>query len=259
MLKTNLFNSLIATFMFVIGVHIYAEVSISGNLLMNNMDFSLRNDEISITIHSIQVSYNLTVNDGWTGKISPCVEFTIEKISNSALLIYRFNIGPEIESTLGYDLDVDGVANYDVQFKHPDQMTEDYFLFIEGEDYVSTPQFRQYKNISSNLSNQDFNIGLTQIVKNDNNVLLTTFKLRQNYPNPFNSSTTVSFELPEASKVRVTVFNSCGQLIEVLGDENYPRGIHSIKWDASTCSSGMYYYKMETDNFLSIKKCILLR
>jgi hypothetical protein len=87
----------------------------------------------------------------------------------------------------------------------------------------------------------------------------SAFALMQNYPNPFNASTTISFELPVASKARISVFNSNGQLLDVLADGYFPQGLQSVNWDASAYSSGTYYYRLETDNYQSVKKCTLVR
>ena len=90
------------------------------------------------------------------------------------------------------------------------------------------------------------------------------FHLNSNYPNPFNSETTISFLIPKISKVEISIYNIKGQKIKTLVNENLQRGHHKILWNGKnengeTVSSGIYFYKMETDNFSEIKKCILLK
>ena len=67
-----------------------------------------------------------------------------------------------------------------------------------------------------------------------------TFTLAQNYPNPFNPATTISYDLPERSDVRLEVFNMLGQRVALLADGQVQSGSHSVVFDASNLSSGTY-------------------
>ncbi len=75
-----------------------------------------------------------------------------------------------------------------------------------------------------------------------------SINLNQNYPNPFNPETTIQFELPERKHVKVEVFNSMGQSVAVLADEELSQGSHSVRFDGSNLSSGTYIYTLQTDN-----------
>jgi len=85
------------------------------------------------------------------------------------------------------------------------------------------------------------------------------FSLIQNYPNPFNPSTTISFSIPEASLVSLKIFNSLGEEIETLVLEELIAGNYKYDWSAEGLSSGIYFYKLQTDNFYETKKMILLK
>ncbi len=85
------------------------------------------------------------------------------------------------------------------------------------------------------------------------------FELSQNYPNPFNPSTTIRFNLPEASIVKLTIFNILGQEIRTLVNEFRESGINAINFDASDLNSGMYIYKIEAGNFVQTRKMTLLK
>ncbi|MFH1735524.1 MAG: C25 family cysteine peptidase [bacterium] len=85
------------------------------------------------------------------------------------------------------------------------------------------------------------------------------FALGQNYPNPFNPSTTISFALPEAANVKLTVFNINGQIIATLVDGFRSAANHEVVWDASGISSGLYFYKLEAGNYSSVKKMVLMK
>ena len=85
------------------------------------------------------------------------------------------------------------------------------------------------------------------------------FELLQNYPNPFNPTTQISFALPLAAKVNLSVFNMLGQKVEELANHTFEAGVHAVQFNAASYSSGIYFYKLTTGNFLQIKKMMLLK
>jgi hypothetical protein len=87
----------------------------------------------------------------------------------------------------------------------------------------------------------------------------TEYVLYQNYPNPFNPSTRIKFSLPKQSRIKIKIFNSIGQLINTLVDMQIDEGYHEFRFDASNFASGVYYYRMETGTFTSIKKMLLIK
>ena len=87
----------------------------------------------------------------------------------------------------------------------------------------------------------------------------TEYALEQNYPNPFNPSTTIKFSLPEATNVRLVIYNALGQKVGELVNSKLETGRYSYRWDASNAASGMYIYELRTDNFVSVKKMLLLK
>ena len=94
--------------------------------------------------------------------------------------------------------------------------------------------------------------------------LPTAFKLHANYPNPFNPSTQISYDLPQASNVRLQIFNALGQLVRTLVSEEQAAGFKTIEWDGRTRSgtisgSGIYLYRLETDGFVKTRKMMLLK
>jgi hypothetical protein len=90
------------------------------------------------------------------------------------------------------------------------------------------------------------------------NVLPTEYALAQNYPNPFNPTTTISFALPQASDVQLDIYNVTGQLVESVSG-NYTAGTHEIVWDATNVASGVYFYRLVTNDFTQTKKMVLLK
>jgi len=85
------------------------------------------------------------------------------------------------------------------------------------------------------------------------------FKLKQNYPNPFNPTTFISFDLLKASDVKLAVYNVTGQLVETLIRDFRQAGAYTIEYDASTLSSGVYYYELTAGSFKDVRKMLLVK
>ncbi|MEO8231924.1 MAG: T9SS type A sorting domain-containing protein [Ignavibacteriota bacterium] len=85
------------------------------------------------------------------------------------------------------------------------------------------------------------------------------FELSQNYPNPFNPATTISFSLPEASNVKLTLYNLLGQEVETLVNGFTESGIHTVNFNASQLNSGIYIYKIETNGLTQTRKMTLVK
>jgi hypothetical protein len=87
----------------------------------------------------------------------------------------------------------------------------------------------------------------------------TSTQLLQNYPNPFNPVTTISFDLPVQSRIRLTVFDMLGREVSVLDQGIRSAGTHSVSWDASNQASGMYLYHLEIGDEVHVKKMLLIK
>lgn len=85
------------------------------------------------------------------------------------------------------------------------------------------------------------------------------FMLHQNFPNPFNPVTTIRYHIPSASHVTLTVHDLLGKEISVLSDGQQEAGLHSVDFNASTLSSGMYFYTLRSGRYSETRKLILLR
>ena len=100
-----------------------------------------------------------------------------------------------------------------------------------------------------------------QIVSMDDKNEFTpqTFSLAQNYPNPFNPSTKISFRVAEPGKVSLKVFDILGNEVMSLVDEQKPAGLYEVKFDASSLTSGVYFYQLKSGNLIQTKKMVLLK
>ncbi len=87
----------------------------------------------------------------------------------------------------------------------------------------------------------------------------STWVLLQNYPNPFNPSTTITFGLPQRGQVRLTVYNTLGEEVASLVEGEMEAGYHTVRFDASGLSSGVYFYRIEAGSFVQTRKLLVLR
>jgi len=91
------------------------------------------------------------------------------------------------------------------------------------------------------------------------NAMPTEFALYQNYPNPFNPSTEISFSLPEAAHVKLTVFDPLGRSVATLANGSFAAGTHELTFDASGLSNGIYFYQIQAGDFSAVRKMTLLK
>jgi hypothetical protein len=110
-----------------------------------------------------------------------------------------------------------------------------------------------------NYYNQDPELWSYVVSVEDEPQIAKTFSLHQNYPNPFNPTTRISYSLPYAGEVKLTVYNVLGEEVKVLVNEKQISGNHMVQLDASDLASGMYLYKLETNNQSATRKLLLLK
>ena len=90
------------------------------------------------------------------------------------------------------------------------------------------------------------------------------FALNQNYPNPFNPLTTINYDLPKDALVNISIFDVMGREVKTLVREIKQAGYHTINWDSKdnndrAVSAGIYFYQIQTKDFIRTKKMVLLK
>ncbi len=93
----------------------------------------------------------------------------------------------------------------------------------------------------------------------DDAIAALSYSLYQNYPNPFNPVTTIRFEVPFSQHVELSVFDMLGREVKVLYNDEAPAGIVTVDFNAAGLSSGVYFYRLKTENFNASKKLLLLK
>jgi carboxypeptidase family protein/type IX secretion system substrate protein len=109
------------------------------------------------------------------------------------------------------------------------------------------------------LTNINFSLDKIKPVQMNNNITPLKYNLSQNFPNPFNPSTKIKFSISASSMVTLNVFNSAGQEVASLVNGQQSAGSYEIFFDASTLSSGVYFYKLTAGSFTETRKMTLIK
>jgi len=126
------------------------------------------------------------------------------------------------------------------------------YSFVDNDPLNGNISYR-LKQIDINGAFEYSDIVTIKINKNFTN------KLQQNHPNPFNPSTVITYELGDKNFVTLKVYNTIGQEIATLVNKEQSAGTYEVQFNAEDLPSGVYFYSLTTDNFVSIKKMILIR
>jgi sugar lactone lactonase YvrE len=101
--------------------------------------------------------------------------------------------------------------------------------------------------------------GITAVGEELDTRMPSAFSLSQNYPNPFNPTTTIEYDLPEASGVTLAIYNTTGQCVTTLVSKHQTAGRHAVCWDASGCASGLYFYRLWVGRFTQTGRMVHLK
>jgi len=139
--------------------------------------------------------------------------------------------------------------------------------YVNG--YGTTTEPKDYSYVDQTVGNGQYYYRLKQIDFNGtyeySAVVMVdvkgplTFDLGQNYPNPFNPSTKITYSVPVTGNVKLAVYNVVGEEVAVLVNGQVEAGFYETTFDASNLSSGLYLYKLQSDNTVEVKKMMLLK
>jgi hypothetical protein len=139
---------------------------------------------------------------------------------------------------------------------------KDFFTlgFVKGNGTTTSPKSYSFLDSPGNsgeyfyrLKQLDFDgtSSYSEIVTAD--FILNSFGLSQNYPNPFNPETVISFSIPDEGYLNLKIYNILGEQVDILSDGLVSSGSYSIKWNASSFTSGVYFYKLDFESNLGLK------
>ena len=138
--------------------------------------------------------------------------------------------------------------------------------FVNGQGTTTEPH--EYSYIDRTVSTGTFSYRLKQIDFDGRfsysptvevEVQPTQFILEQNYPNPFNPTTNIKFGVPESGFVKLAIFNIVGEEVAVLVNGNIEAGAYDITFDARNLPSGAYFYKLQSEKSVEVKKMLLTK
>jgi len=104
-----------------------------------------------------------------------------------------------------------------------------------------------------------FNKGAITNVEDEISLISNEYSLSQNYPNPFNPNTTINYSIGKEEHVNLSVYDVLGNRVAQLVNENKTAGNYSVEFNAEKLSSGIYFYVLDSGNFKSAKKLILIK
>lgn len=191
----------------------------SSNLYAN----IVKNNSIcSNNINDICISYSKTAVSGNDTSI-------IKTFNSNGVLINSITLNKRIPASVLYNNSGNLIATF---YYNPNGSVWDTFIY-----------------------NYNLNTGITQIGSS----IPEKFSLLQNYPNPFNPVTNIRFTIQKTDFVKLRIFNSLGKEVQQLANQNLNAGEYEISFDASGLTSGVYFYRLETENFTDTKRMILLK
>ena len=121
-------------------------------------------------------------------------------------------------------------------------------------------KFSAFGYAGSGPANVYYNMeSLVTGIQNIGGNIPSKFSLSQNYPNPFNPVTNIKFAVPKSSFVKLVVYDIQGRLVETILQNELPAGTYKADWDASKFSTGIYFYKLESEGFSETKKMMLVK
>ncbi len=176
----------------------------------------------------------------------PETDFNVQISGNTVTFINN-----SLDATLFYWTFGDGDVSNDINPTHTYSDSGTYTVILRASSDLSMMGMDSMEINMDSLP--------TDISDLDNKLMPTEFSLFQNYPNPFNAITSIRFGMPKASEVKIAVSNILGQRVTVLLDAWKPIGYHTVKFDASELASGLYFYRIQSDKFIKIRKMILMK
>ena len=183
-----------------------------------------------------------------TSVIDSSIELTWHRIPDNDLhyyAIYRSTTSGFVPDNSNLLATTTDTVYYDTQIL----ANNTYYYRISAFDYAGNES--EYSTESSCL--------YTNIKENVPVNIPESFFLSQNYPNPFNPTTEIKYGLSENCRVLLEVYNTRGQKVLTLINEQQSAGYKSIRLDASSLTSGVYFYRLRTKDFVKSKKMILLK
>lgn len=228
----------------------------TSNGTQNNVDLAITGQTIAFT--PVSLPNDTLASFGWN------IEFAVGiRNDGNGMDYYSVVSLDDTAASPGWTtVDQDSVSHADVGATTTVYFNVDLAILGGGDDTVFVIHYTVMSAIDTSVNYKD-SVTITKSVTDigDDGFIAVPdrFNLFQNYPNPFNPTTNISFSITQKTSVRIEIINIAGQLVDIKNLGVLPAGSHDIEYDASRLSSGVYFYRMTTDNGSISKKMVLLK
>lgn len=188
--------------------------------------------------------------------------FTISNLGSSNL-----NIESIVKSSGSADFEIDAPDTFPLIKKYgdwPSRINISFSPSSEGEKMaIVTINSNDPDNPTQTVTLSGVGIQ-PSTVHSKENILPDSYHLSQNYPNPFNPVTTIIYRIPETAYIRLNIYDLVGRAVAVLVNKQQQAGYYTIRWDGTddcknSVASGVYFYKLQTETYQSVRKLLLMR
>jgi len=233
------------------------------------------NNEVTVDIVDLEVTFGATEN--WNG--TETLTFTIDDNVTRAtaeddvdVIVTPVNDEPVLNGFLPEDLTFSVIEDSTVAFSvdvEDIDSTVEYEWYVDDVLQTETTEMFDYTfedvgdvDIKSVAFDEEYEIETIWTVTVEpgsgvgNELIPITTVLGQNYPNPFNPETTIKFDVKQNESGVLSIYNMKGQLVHT---RTFGEGSHTYLWNASSCSSGIYFYNLKTSSYSHTRKMILLK
>jgi hypothetical protein len=176
-------------------------------------------------------------------------------VQPGGFILFYANKDEEL-SVLNVDFKLSGDGEQ-VGLWNPEQVLLDGITY--GEQFADTSYGRYADGTDNWFMMPDFTPGASNIYTSSIGEVIENVSISQNYPNPFSTKTNIQFELDNADKVVVKVYDMRGSLITILADGNFQAGTHTVIWNANDAPAGYYFYSLQTSTSTVTKKASIIR
>lgn len=184
---------------------------------------------------------------------------TESETNNAGFKVYRSNSNSNFEVIADY-------KNFEELQGQINSSNETTYTFEDNKVEIGKEYFYKISDVDldGNETMHEETLEITLETENETEVKNLKYELRQNFPNPFNPSTTISFSLKRDGFTKLSIFNILGQKVKTILAKKLEQGKYDVNWNGTDesgnlVSSGIYYYKLESESYHSIRKMILLK
>ena len=217
-------------------------------------------------MHPVTHAFQTLANFGQTDLATGC---TITGGWNSTLLVFAGVLRNSVGAHLGiYEMafNTTWISVIPSEGTVPNASTNNITIHFNPTDLLPDFTYNVNLTIHSSIRDTSIVVPVSLTVNEDINpvdpvvsTLPTEYKLYQNYPNPFNPSTTIRYDLKAAGHTKLVVYNVMGQQVATLVDEIQPAGVYKLNFDGSSVGSGLYFYRLESGNYVNVSKMVLMK